>query len=319
MTCWGWNASGQLGDGTTTSRLMPAAVSGLASGVVAVTAAGWHSCAVTTTGAVRCWGSNDNGQLGDGTTTWRVTPVGVTGLGSGVAAVSASGGHTCALTFGGAVVVLGQQRWGQLGDGTTTSRSSPVAVSGLGSGAVAVAAASRHTCALTGAGAVVCWGHNDTGQLGDGTTTTRPTPVAVSGLGGGVVAVTAGYGHTCALTDAGAVWCWGQNDYGQLGDGTTTNALVPVAVSGLGSGTAAIAAGSVHTCAVTSGGAVRCWGQNDTGQLGDGTNTSALTPVAASGLESGVAVVAAGSGNTCALTSAGAAWCWGGNEQRPGG
>jgi len=311
VTCWGWNDAGQLGDGTSTSQLTPAAVSGLASGGAGVSAGGWNTCAVTTTGAVRCWGSNDVGQVGDGTTTWRVTPVAVSGLGSGVAAVSTSGRHACAMTGTGALWCWGNNWWGQLGDGTTTSRPTPVAVSGLGSGAIAIVAGSMHTCAVTGGGAVKCWGNNDTGQLGDGTTTRRFTPVAVSGLESGAVAVTAGYGHTCALTNAGAVWCWGSNWAGQLGDDTTVDRLTPVAVSGLGSGAAAIAAGSDHTCAATTSGSVLCWGYNGYGQLGDGTNTSALTPVAVSGLGGGVAVLAAGSAANCAVTGAGTAWCWG--------
>ena len=113
---------------------------------------------------------------------------------------------------------------------------------------------------MTSNGAVSCWGANADGELGDGTTTNRPTPVPVSGLSAGVVAVAAGQKHTCALTSGGAVWCWGNNWYGQLGDGTTTGRPTPVPVSGLSSGVVALAAGMYHTCALTSGGAVVCWG-----------------------------------------------------------
>ena len=146
----------------------------------------------------------------------------------------------------------------------------------------AVAAGHNHSCALTSAGAVWCWGDNGFGQLGDGTTSDRTAPVAVSGLGSGVVAVSAGYGYTCALTSAGAALCWGVNSVGQLGDGTTTNRSTPTTVSGLGSGVAAIDAGDSHTCAVTSAGAVLCWGVNTFGQLGDGTTTDRSTPTAVS-------------------------------------
>jgi alpha-tubulin suppressor-like RCC1 family protein len=136
-----------------------------------------------------------------------------------------------------------------------------------------------YTCALTNTGVMRCWGHNGTGQLGDGTTTRRLTPVTVSGLGSGVQAISAGHRHTCALTNAGAVRCWGFNNFGQLGNGSTTNQLTPVTVSGLGSSVQAISAGFLHTCALTNAGAVRCWGLNNFGQLGDGTTTDRLTPV----------------------------------------
>ncbi|MGA9350442.1 MAG: hypothetical protein WBW48_16795, partial [Anaerolineae bacterium] len=184
-------------------------------------AAGYrHTCALTA-GGVKCWGYNGYGQLGDGTWTWRNTPVDVSGLTSGVTTIAAGSYHTCALTAGGGAKCWGHNNNGQLGDGTTTNRNTPVDVSGLTSGVDAIAAGSYHTCALT-AGGVKCWGLNDYGQLGDGTTTNRNTPVDVSGLTSGVAAIAAGYYHTCALT-AGGVKCWGRNNNGQLGDGTTTD------------------------------------------------------------------------------------------------
>jgi alpha-tubulin suppressor-like RCC1 family protein len=185
---------------------------------------------------------------------------------------------------------------GQLGDGTTTASSTPVDVIGLGSRVVAVATGDRHTCALTSTGALLCWGSNSVGQLGDGTTTDHLAPVAVSGLTGGVVAVAAGGSHTCALTMSGGVKCWGLSLVGQLGDGTTAERHTPVDVVGLASGVRAIAAGEGHTCAVTLAGGAKCWGDNTSGQLGDGTRSNRSTPVDVSGLTSGVSAVTAGVG-----------------------
>ncbi|ACL23603.1 RCC1 domain-containing protein [Chloroflexus aggregans] len=312
--CWGRNDSGQLGDGSFTNRSTPGAVGGLPSGVTAIAAGGAHTCALTSSGGVWCWGGNDSGQLGDGSYTDRSTPGAVSGLPSGVTAIAAGGAHTCARTSSGGVWCWGGNFYGQLGDGTTTDRSTPGAVSGLPSGVTAIAAGNYHTCALTGSDGVWCWGDNFYGQLGDGTTTNRSTPGAVSGLPSGVTAIAAGNYHTCALTSSGGVWCWGRNDSGQLGDGTTTNRSTPGAVGGLPSGVTAIAAGDYHTCALMSSGGVWCWGLNNRGQLGDGSYTDSSTPVAVGGLPSGVMAIAAGNYHTCALTGSDGVWCWGTNS-----
>ncbi|HUK95675.1 MAG TPA: PASTA domain-containing protein [Gaiellaceae bacterium] len=280
----------------------------------AIAAGGLHTCLLTSAGAVKCWGYNRYGQLGDGTTTDRHAPVAVSGLAGGVAAIAAGYDHTCALTSAGGVECWGWNKYGQLGDGTTTDRRRPVDVSGLTSGVAAIAPGGGHTCALTSAGGVECWGDDEVGQLGDGTLTQRYTPVDVSGLTSGVAAIAAGAAHTCALTSAGGVKCWGDDELGQLGDGTLTQHYAPVDVSGLTSGVVAIAAGGDHACALTTAGGVKCWGDNTGGQLGDGTNEGSSTPVAVSGLTSGVmAIGAARASHTCALKTAGGVVCWGYN------
>ncbi len=319
VKCWGDNNYGELGDGTSVRQVTPVRVSGLTGGAIAIVAGWSHSCALTNVGGVKCWGDNSGSQLGDGTTTQRLTPVDVNGLTSTVTAITAGGSHTCALTSADGVKCWGVNYFGQLGDGTTMQRLIPVDVSGLTSGVIAIAADWDHTCALMDAahgGSVKCWGFNGYGQLGDGTTTNRLVPVDVNGLTSGVTAIAAGGSHTCALTNAGGVKCWGFNGSGQLGDGTTTQRLTPVDVSGLTSTVTAIAAGGSRTCALTSAGGVKCWGYNDDGGVGDGTHTNRLTPVNVSGLTSGVAVIAAGGEHTCILMDViygGGVKCWGAN------
>ena len=207
-------------------------------GIAHVAAGYYHTCALSTAGAVKCWGYNEYGQLGDGTGGNKTTPVDVAGLGSGVAAIAAGGYHTCALTTAGGVKCWGRNYYGQLGDGTTADKRTPVDVAGLGSGVAAIAAGGWHTCALSTAGGVKCWGYNYSGQLGDGTTASKSTPVDVAGLGSGVAAIAAGWVHTCALSTASGVKCWGYNGSGQLGDGTTANRSTPVEVLVEGTGTA---------------------------------------------------------------------------------
>ena len=273
-----------------------------------VSAGNSHSCAVSTAGGVKCWGLST---LSDGSTTNSAVPVDVVGLGSGVKAVSAGLGYTCAVTLAGAVKCWGDNTYGQLGNGTTTSSAVPVGVVGLGSGVVAVSAGEFHSCAVTSAGAVKCWGHNAFGEVGDGTTTDSAVPVGVVGLGSGVVAVSAGEFHSCAVTLAGAVKCWGFNAVGELGDGTTAQSVAPVGVVGLGSGVVAVSASGFHSCAVTAGGSVRCWGRNPNGELGDGTTIDSAVPVGVVGLGSGVVAVSASRSDSCAVTSLGAVKCWG--------
>jgi alpha-tubulin suppressor-like RCC1 family protein len=236
----------------------------------------------------------------------------------------------------------GDNAFGELGDGTTTNSSTPVTVSGL-TGATAIAAGGEppddaletdyeHTCALVAGGQVKCWGNNQIGQLGNGTTTSSSTPVTVSTLTGangvgltpltGATAIAAGGYHTCALVSGGKVECWGYNNYGQLGNGTRTDSHTPVTVSGV-SGATEITAGYQHTCARVSGGFVKCWGYNMDGELGNGVDGHPLngngpglfssTPVTVARLAGATAIVA-GHDDTCALVSGGAARCWGLNS-----
>jgi alpha-tubulin suppressor-like RCC1 family protein len=313
VKCWGRNVQGQLGDGTMTNRNSPVDVVGLANDVAKLVAGGGHTCALSSGGAISCWGFNFAGQLGDGTTTNRSRPVAVPGWERNMAGVAAGEGHTCARSAGGGVKCVGLNAVGQLGDGTQANRAVPKNVARFAEGVVSVSSGLLHTCGLTAAGGVMCWGDNLDGQLGDGTTADRLSPVPVVGLAAGVKQISLGAYHSCALTGAGGVMCWGYNGVAGLGDGTTTSRATPVAVVGLASGVAQVSAGLYHTCALTTAGGVKCWGNNANGQLGYGTTTSYLTAVGVFGLSSGVASIAAGDFHTCALTIAGGMKCWGSN------
>ena len=278
VMCWGGNGMGQLGNGAAPGAdvPVPADVTDLES-VAAVAAGAYHTCALTREGAVKCWGNNATGALGDGSTIDSGLPIDVAGLGAGVSAIAAGNAHTCALTDAGLVRCWGGNFQGQLGNGSATSSSIPVDVPGLS--AIAIAAGAAHTCALSLDGGVYCWGWGQWGQLGNGATTSTNAPVAVSALAQGVMAITTGGRHTCALRGGGNVDCWGYNSAGRLGDGSTADSSVPVAVSGLVEKAIAISAGNAHTCAVLGNGAVNCWGFNGSGQLGTGNTTDSKVPV----------------------------------------
>jgi alpha-tubulin suppressor-like RCC1 family protein len=212
---------------------------------------------------------------------------------------------------------------GQLGDGTRTDRAAPMPVeAGAGPPAApltdvaAVATGSAHTCAVRSDGAVLCWGAGDQGQLGDGSNSGRAlagAPLVKSGAPLSAVAIAAGAAHTCVAESGGEVWCWGNGERGQLGDGTASGAPTPTAVSSLPAAAAAVAAGGAHSCAALIDGRVFCWGADDQGQLGDGATVDSPTPVAVAAL-TGAVQVAAGSAHSCARARDGSLWCWGSNR-----
>lgn len=276
VKCWGYNSNGQLGDGSKTSSNVPVQVVGLNSGVLDISVGGNVSCVVTTTGAAKCWGENFFMNLGDGTTNSSSVPVQVQGLTTGVSSISVGDIHTCAIVYG-AAKCWGYNGSGQLGDGTTNDSSFPVQVFGLTAGVSSVSAGNAHTCALV-YGSAKCWGANGSRQLGNtAVQSMASSPRQVSGLTAGVNSISAGAEHTCAVV-FGAAKCWGGNNYGNLGNGTTTSSSVPVQVSGLTSGVSSISAVGPHACAVVSG-AAKCWGMNTTGRLGNGTTTNSSIPV----------------------------------------
>ena len=306
LMCWGERA----GDGMPGARLAPIVVDGVGSGVRRVAdGVGWHRCVVMRDRTARCWGRNWFGEVGDGTEEERLAPVEVTALSEPVIQLSTGGSFTCALTAARGVKCWGSNDRGQLGDGTTVDRLSAVTVSGLGSGVAQISSANDHTCALTVAGGVKCWGWGYRGRLGDGDRRLGRRPVNVIGLASGVVQIAAGVTHTCALMRTGAVKCWGVNGAGEVGDGSFDEIRsVPVDVVGLAGPVRAIGAGGL-SCAIIVTGRVQCWG---TGVSGDGTLRWRVTPATVERVY-GATRLGVGTSHACALTARGRVKCWGEN------
>ena len=278
-----------------------------------------HTCALIADGSLQCWGSNSAGESGTGTTTPVLKPAQVNGLGDAIG-IGTGSRHTCAIRINGSVSCWGDNSHGQLGNGTYDSSLSPLGVSGLDGASVerkatALAAGLNHTCAILGDRTVKCWGDGAQGQLGNGSTVTSTQPVAVSGLSM-VVSLASGAYSSCATLSASPwLMCWGDNSYGQLGDGTTVNRSVPVAVPGLGGVPRAVAVGADFACsALDRIPWFLCWGSNERGQFGNGNVVSSTSPVTAAGSWYASSIsLAAGDQFVCARLSSGRVDCWGDN------
>ncbi|MFA6287906.1 MAG: RHS repeat-associated core domain-containing protein [Opitutaceae bacterium] len=335
---WGSNYYGQLGDGTTTyspsTPVRSKGAGGSLTGMVAVAAGDSHSLALKSDGTVWAWGLNTRAQLGDGTTLERHAGVQVqtaTGFLSGVRALSAGTTHSLAVKADGTAWAWGENRFGQLGDGTTLLRPQAIQVQGLTAplaGVVSVTTGSLSSYAVKNDGTLWAWGGNKAGGLGDGTTTDRLRAVQVQGASApltGIVAVAAGGLHAVALKSDGTVWAWGNNDHGQLGDGTLTMRLKAVSVKGPAgplTGIVAIAAGDNHNLALKSDGTIWAWGSNGLSELGSssataGSDQAIAVPVDGSPFADVVSIDAGGS-RSMLIKSDGTVWIWG-NQFRSGG
>src|SRR5947199_1360380 len=299
IQCWGRNNAGQLGDPATTAFQSPTPVRVAGLSATAVTAGGFHTCALPGDGTVRCWGQNDLGQLGNGTSdpvpnnpsTFNPTPVTVSGITTAVA-ISAGGWYTCALLQDGTVRCWGDNTCGELGNGAVlvspsptspvTPTPTPVTVSGITT-AVAIEAGVFHMCAILRDGTLQCWGRGEEGRLGNGSTANSSTPVTVSGIA--PAAIAPGAEHSCAVLRDGTMRCWGDNNFGQLGNGSPQGSFSTTPSGPVTGITTAIGAssGAEHTCALLQDGSLRCWGRNVDGRIGNGTTTDAFTPVAVTG------------------------------------
>jgi len=316
LWCWGASGCGSLGIAGTKLVVAPVPVprDGLA-GIESISIGWGTTCALGRAGVVACWGNAlPHGAACSGTP----SPMTVTGLPRGISAVATGYDHACALATDGSAWCWGTNDVGQLGDGTTVGRAAAAPVTGLTSGVAAISAGHAHSCALKTDGSLWCWGTNFAGDIGDGTATTRTTPVLVSGMSSGVASVAVGSDHVCAVKTDGTAWCWGNNGAGELGDGTEATRLVPAPVK-LPLGATAVAAGYSHTCAIATDGTVWCWGNNISGQIGraieacDARPCSNPIPAQVSGLPPGVVAVTAAYNWTCALERDGTVWCWGRN------
>lgn len=294
-----------------------------------VAAGPFHACAVRQDGTIWCWGHNSSGQAGTGTTdNYFVRPVSI-GDAKDWALVTAGSAFTCALSAAGGVSCWGTNSLGQLGDGTTTAKASPVPGAGGITDWITIDAGTNHACGVRADGSAHCWGRNNVGQLGDGTkdnngdgtADNETSPVPVAG-GGAWLSVSAGTDYSCGVRADHTLWCWGTNASRQLGDGTTTESAVPVQEKSLAADWASVDTGNAWTCALKQDGTRHCWGANNLGQGGDGTQTSIVEPKQV-GPETDWALVRLGwEAGACGLRGAGEAWCWGdgslGQSGQPG-
>lgn len=320
----GWSLGSTAGTNTLT-----ASASGLSGSPLTLTATGTtfqvqrivaggnHACALTSAGAAYCWGLNDFGQLGDGTTFNRDTPVAVSGSLVFQSLVSGAS-HNCGITNSGATYCWGANNGGQLGDGTTTNRLTPTLVTG-GNVFQSLAGGGYHTCGVKADNSAYCWGRNNWGQLGDGSTTFATSNSLVPQLvigGHAFQSLTAGGWHTCGVTTTGAAYCWGHGSVGELGDGQDDPSSTPVLVAGghtfqsLVAGDYPDLAGNHHTCGLTTAGVAYCWGAGSAGELGDGTTNRRSTPWPVAGGHT-FQSLAAGGHHTCGVRTDGTAYCWG--------
>jgi alpha-tubulin suppressor-like RCC1 family protein len=316
LQCWGSNDYGKLGLPEPRAYPYPTTLD-FPVNVKAVTTAWGNTCALVRDGRVYCWGTNFNGDLGCPIPTTIVSDTCTTFASDyGIIGMDAGAEHTCALQSSGGIKCWGRGEHGENGDGSFVHHFSPVSVLGIDS-AVAMASGIWHTCAVSSDGTVRCWGDNGNGKLGTGNTISYAVPTPVVGIDGvqtGAVAVAAALSHTCVLLRDHSIQCFGDDSFGQLGDGQYDESWVPWAAQPPMTASA-LALGYGYTCAVVAPDSVKCWGRGDSGTLGDGVFAGSLTPISVQ-LSAGVAVTAitSQSDHVCVLDSAGRVWCWGNND-----
>lgn len=349
VKCWGDNGIGQLGDGTNNPRVLPTFLNDGVS-YIDISAGSSQSCGVTLTNVAKCWGYNGSGQLGDGTTAHRNTATVINDSESYIKITVKGGNHTCGLTLAGITKCWGHGGYGQLGILKIPQKLEPATISSSET-QMMISAGQNHTCGIASGGIAKCWGGNNNNQLGNVVTfsyRSAPTPVGDNDI---YTTISAGVYHTCGVTFVGIVKCWGDNSYGQLGNGTMaglqdlptaivdldtytsvsagtyytcgltiagsvkcwgSSSVLPVAIVSGGDVYTAVSAGQSFGCGLTSTGIIKCWGHNSYGQLGNGTNTYGGTAQPVSGGDTYI-TLSAGRDQACALTIGNVIKCWGFN------
>ena len=313
---WGNNQNGQLGDNTTTSKLLPVQIAGSPRSYTTIDCGANHSLAIDSNNVAWAWGNNQNGQLGDNTNTSRLTPVSIVG---GNIFLNISGGETHTLAIDntgdgvGVVYSWGSNTYGELGNNNNTNLSSPISIATIKLNRI-VSAGKNYSLMLDADGVGFAWGYNNKGQLGDGTTTSRLTPVSIIYLDKTFSEISANSDFNVAYDNLNAGWAWGNNDVGQLGDDTLVSKLSPVFVNRSEVSFISITNGDAHSLAVDIDGNLWVWGKNNVGQLGDNTTTSKTIPTAIFVTNTTFTKVAAGNEVSYALDTNGRIWAWGSNS-----
>lgn len=310
LWCWGNNAYGELGTGSTTSELSPVQV-GTSAGWASVSVGQESVCGTRTDGTLWCWGQNYSGQLGTGDTTVHLSPVQV-GTSANWASVSVSYSGACAIRTDRTLWCWGSNLYGQLGLGNYTDQHSPAQVGTAASWATVSNQVAATACATRTDGTLWCWGDNTEGELGIGSTISQPSPVQVGTATTWATVSTDGSLYTCATRTNGTLWCWGDNTFGELGTSNTVSELSPVRVGSAANWVSVSAGNGANTCALRAGGALWCWGANYGGELGNGNSTQELSPVQI-GTATSWTSVARGEGSGCATQADHTLWCWGNN------
>ncbi len=318
VSCWGRGASGRLGNGGSTSSTNPTPTSSFGPNrkAISVDLYSDHACALLDDSSVMCWGRNDYGKLGDGTTTEQNTPVQVNAFPTNTTPIAISVGshHSCALLDIGDVSCWGEGSYGQNGDGTSVNRPSPGLTSGFGDGrlAVSVSSGDHHICAMLDSGEVACWGQGGSGRLGNGGSSSTSTPSLTSTFGDErrATSLSVGSYHGCVVLDSGQISCWGNGADGRLGNGETSNQANPGLTMTLGPSVSSISVGGDHSCALLGNGSVACWGSE---RVGDGRTNGSSAPVLVSSFGPGRTAVQVSSGaqGSCAILDNGSVSCWG--------
>ncbi len=307
---WGSDGYGQLGDNSTSNKSSPVQTIAFGTNWKQVSAGNHHTAAIKTDGTLWLWGRNSSGRLGDNTTTHKSSPVQTVSAGTNWKQISCGYFHTAAIKTDGTLWTWGRDGYGQLGDNTTTDKSSPVQTITFGNNWKQVSAGQHHTAAIKTDGTLWTWGRNGYGQLGNNTANNTSSPVQTITFGTNWKQVSCGY-HTAAIKTDGTLWTWGYNAFGGLGINSTTPKSSPIQTIAYGTKWKQISTGRDFTTAIKTDGTLWAWGQNTYGQLGDNSATDKSSPVQTITRGTNWKQIEAGQHHTAAIKTDGTLWAWG--------